>query len=705
MDIPKLETPPAGSGARRWWWWLVPDLDDALRRFPVTLVLGLIGCGFLLAVADADLYGPVRGGWNVRPLAQTYFPLVASAVLLSLAIESWGEAAGRSQAATAVLAFGVAALLAVLHFLPLFAPGLSAQWLTLNAGIVGNGTILIALAATAEDTRGGAANMRILLALGAAAAAMAVAWFAVSLVASFFGGVQGQLFSGRLLPPAQVFMYALTLLLLLSWLANLPTPEEGKTQHGALVAQTELLRRIILPLLMVAIVGAVTVTIRQFVLHDPQTFVRGVPMIVGPASAILLLVTVAWLHALHAGKLGDSDGGPLVVGFVRVIPVFIAGLIAVCVYGLWAEWTAAHAVDPALPVTQQPLHVSYLNGIVMGWGIGVAAIISSVLALAVPAWRDLRLPLLVCGITLVVLGFGPMSRDRFTSKAAVADIEKALVAAGMKPDGRLIDAKSGKSISLEGHTTIVQNLRRLIAVDGLGALAPTFAGASDNPFAAAPPLDADRLGNAILKRLGFDPLFGKAVNEVRPVVHARPLTIIASRQATAGFGLPLAGYDRLSGPIFLTTNVAGARVPPPIRIDGNATEPRTGTTVVAPVPPAAFDAKIVAGAKLVLTRREGGAELTFDLAPLLAKIIAHEDIRFQIAERNRQRRQNQPPQTIKDDPVPLSISEPEPLESTGGIKARFVIERLQGNVNDGNIIINDALGWLIYNAADVEKKP
>ena len=54
----------------------------------------------------------------------------------------------------------------------------------------------------------------------------------------------------------------------------------------------------------------------------------------------------------------------------------------------------------------------------------------------------------------------------------------------------------------------------------------------------------------------------------------------------------MAGSDRLSGPIFLTSNVAGARVPPPIRIDGNATEPRTGTTVVAPVPAAAFDAKI-----------------------------------------------------------------------------------------------------------------
>lgn len=103
--------------------------------------------------------------------------------------------------------------------------------------------------------------------------------------------------------------------------------------------------------------------------------------------------------------------------------------------------------------------------------------------------------------------------------------------------------------------------------------------------------------------------------------------------------------------------------------------------------------------------RRHGAELTFDPAPLLAKIVAHEDIRFQIAERNRQRRQNQPPQTIKDDPVPLSISEPEPLEATGSIKARFVIERLQGNVNDGKITINDALGWLIHNAADVDKKP
>ena len=697
--------PPAGSGARRWWWWLVPDLDDALRRFPVTLVLGLIGCGFLLAVADADLFGPVRGGWNVLPLAQTYFPLIASAVLFSLAIEFWGEAGGWSRTTTAILAFGVAALLAVLQFLPLLAPSLSADWLTLNAGLVGNGAVLIAIAASAEDTKGGAANMRILLALGAAAAAMLIAWFAVSLVAHFFGGAQGPLFGGRLLPPAQVFMYAVMLLLLLAWLANLPTPEEGKTQHGNLVAQTELLRRIILPLLIVAIVGAITVTVRHFVLHDPQSVVRGVPQIVGPASAILLLVTVAWLHALHAGKSGDSDGGPLVVGFVRVMPVFIAGLIAVCVYGLWAEWTAAHAVDPALPALQQPLHVGYVNGIVMGWGIGVTAIVAAVLALVVPAWRDLRLPLLVVGLALVVLGFGPSSRDRFMSRAAVADIDKALATAGMRPENRLVDANSGKTITVEGHNTIVQNLRRLIAIDGLGALAPTFAGASDNPFAAAPPFDRDLLGNAILKRLGFDPLFGKAVNEVRPVVHSRPLTVTASRLATAGVGLPVSGFDRLSGPIYFTTTVPGARVAPPIRIDGQAIEPRTGTVVVAPAPQSEFETKIAAGGKLVLTRRTSGAELIFDLAPLLAKITAHENNRFEISDRNRLRRQNQPLQTIKDDLVPPSLSEPELLDATGSSKARFIIERLQGNVNDGNITINDAVGWLVYNAADVDKRP
>ena len=93
----------------------------------------------------------------------------------------------------------------------------------------------------------------------------------------------------------------------------------------------------------------------------------------------------------------------------------------------------------------------------------------------------------------------------------------------------------------------------------------------------------------------------------------------------------------------------------------------------------------------------------FDLAPRLTKIIAHEDNRVQISERNRLRRLNQPPQTIKDDPVPPVLSEPEVSDATGPIKSRFVIERLPGNVNDGNIIINEAVGWLLYNAADVEK--
>ena len=36
---------------------------------------------------------------------------------------------------------------------------------------------------------------------------------------------------------------------------------------------------------------------------------------------------------------------------------------------------------------------------------------------------------------------------------------------------------------------------------------------------------------------------------------------------------------------------------------------------------------------------------------------------------------------------------------------RFMILK-KGSVDaDGNIIINDAFGWLIHNAADVEKKP
>ena len=690
----------------RIWWWLVPDIEDALRRFPVTALLGLVGTGLMLALADTNLFGPVRNVYAPTPPSRAIFALSVAAVFASFIIENLGETRRWSRTMTSALALSTVALLVSLQFLHLVQPALSAQWLPFNFGWVADGLILLAIAVSAEGTSGATANIRILITFAAGLAAMLAAWVIVTAIAFLVGGMQGPVFGGNLAPTAQVFMYGLALFLWLSWMANLPTPEEGRTQHGALLAGTQFMRRIIVPLMIVVIISLATVTVRHFLQHDAQTVVRGVPMIVGPASAILFLVLLAWLYARNTGDESDSGSGTLVTGFAAVAPIVVVVLLAVCAYGYWQEWTAANAIDPALGLNLQPLGPHFIADTYKRWAIGGAIVTAALAALLIPPFRDLRLPFAVGGFALILMGFGPWSIDRIATRATAVEFDRVLTGAGLKPNGVLMPRLGAATISVQNHNALVQGLRRLLAVDGLGALAPVFEGAADNPFAqAGAGANPDQLANSILKRLDLEPTFGRAAVIARPVLQNRSLSIQVSRQSTKGVALDLAGYNKLSGPIGVST-VTSNRTTQPFRIDGKASEAQSsGRALALPETNAEFEAKVAAGGKLTFVKRSSGVELVFDLTPTLTKIAAYEEVRYQTAERNRLRRDNQPQQTVRDEPVPPQLTEPEIIEASGPIKGRLIIERLQGNSSDGNININDATCWLLYTASDLEKRP
>jgi hypothetical protein len=667
-------------------WRLVPDVEAAFRRFPVTVLFVFVASGLLFAFADTDIFAFARGAGGVAPTAPVLFVVSLTAIFASFAIEQIGPARGWSRAMCLVLAVAVTVLLAALQHLPLVAPCLSALWLPIDMDRAAFGVGLLALAASASPLLGADANTRILFTLGIVVAASIVVALPVILLSGAFSG------PGQLTPVPQVIIFIAASLLALSWLAALASGDGASSGHAAVLGtQTEVLRRLVLPIMLVLLLALAASIARRLGQGDIPSM-QGVPQIVGPAAAILLLITGTYLHSAQLAGVGQAN--TLVTTFVKVAPFIMAAVGAIVCWGLWREIEASQTAMPELPGMARPLGAIHITDSVGRWVFGVIALVMTVLAIALPAWRDLRLPLIIGGVAMILSGVGPLSLDRLASARFAADFKEALTVNEATANGILKPAEA-ITWTAAGQSRVEQVVQWLARTNAMGALEPAFRGAANNPF-TGPDMSPQALQGAIMARLNVAAIRQPLTPTGEPPPRVRQLQLVANRQSTQAI-LPLAGFDSLAGPISLSTWMPVPGIPTPqIRLDGQG--PVETKPALPPQPD--FRSAVTADGSITITR-SNGATVRFDLRPVLKLLLEYEDQRRAYLERNKNIAHGAP----RPAPVP-PLMQPQVLDAiSDGIKARLIVERLTGHEVNGAITVSDAMGWLLYNRADLEAKP
>jgi hypothetical protein len=654
-------------------WRLVPDVEAAFRRFPATVLFVFVASGLLFAFGDTDIFTFARGAGGVAPTAPVLFVGSLAAIFASYAFERVGATRGWKPGVGVALAVATAVVLVALQQLPRLAPALSALWLPIDLDRVATGTGLLALAASAGSAIGTEANRRVLATLVTVLAAVFVPWLTMTALSGAFIG-------GQLTPVAQCIVFVAASLLALSWLA---ITVEGDGLLPGIGARAEVLRRLVLPVVLVLLLAIAGNIARRLGQGDIPTM-QDVPQIVGPAAAILMLITGTYLYFAQSAKVGKPDA--LSTGFVNVVPWLMAAVAATVVWGLGRECAAAQAAMPNLPPMARPLGAIHISDTLGRWLFGAVALVMALLAVIMPRRRDLRLPLTIGGMAMILSGVGPLSLDRLASLRFAAEFERALATsaartqAGVSPAERIVWTQEGRLI-------VDQTITWLARSEALGALEPAFRGSVDNPF-EAPGISPQTLQAALLARLNISPARPPVAPLGEPPAKVRQLQLVTNRQSPQ-IAMPLAGFDTLAGPINLNTWVAQAHAP--IRLDFLPTSN-------APMPPT-LTAHVTADATVTL-KNARGAVIRFDLRPLINVLLERDDQRRLYLERQRNVAHSLP----RDSPLP-PLAEPQTIEALDGVKARLIVERLTGREVDGTVTITDALSWLLADSSVLEPKP
>jgi hypothetical protein len=681
--------------------WLVPDIDGAYHRFPVTLGLVLLATALLLVQVDnTDLFDPRVGFGPGVATAQVTFPLWLAAIFWSLAVELYGPSQGWPVSQRVALCLGGALLPLALQVLPDFAPVLSARWLPFNLWHMVWAAALLALAATAAGFRSDAASARILAAMASVVAALLVPWLLLWLVQFWFGA---SLPFPQLRPLGQVWTMALSMLLALSWLAAATSEAVPGADRGAqpFTGTVAVLRNLLVPGLVVAYLAMAAIFLRN-VLAGTWGSIQGVAMIVPHGTMTLLLITFAFLAVYPLRDRAGELAGVL----LRAWPILAALAAAAIVYGLAVEIPAVRRGVPTVPrANWQMLGGAHIESTLGNWLFGIFAIVVAALAFWWTEGRDLRLLAVAGAVALLVTGFGPWSLRGIAIAKQATWLEGFLVEREFKVrDGlREAAAASWRPADAADIRSVVSDLAGLQAI---GALAPIFRGSTDNPFETWS-RDSQFLATAISRRLGAQELAPPTPptppsgwpqtptppavpphSQPVPPVSAPPITVLIHNSRAVALGLE--GADTLHVPITFNFNPSQTAAPwQPVNIHvvlgaGGATriEPNTieVQTLMTPEP----QIKV----RLWTSRREA----VFDLRPVIAVLRER-------AEQRRRPGGPQPPPSLRPEP-PLIVA------ATGdGLAASLVLLTLSVHGADGRLHNVSGSGWLLLRRADLTAPP
>jgi hypothetical protein len=675
-------------------WRVVPDMDDVLRRRVTTLIVAALALVLYVTLSDATVVQRLGDRINGMPLQRGMMLMALAVTLWALAVDLHGEAKGWPVVPRLALALTGVLVVVGLAALPAFHPELAAVWLPAHIGPAMPAMGLLALAAAASGSRGREANTRILLGLLAA-----VTFFPLSVgIANLIG-----LAPGALDPAKQAWVFGIAGLLALGFLMRW-LPEEGATAtpatpgaSSAFAQVRDLLLQLVIPVMLILLLVIVATVLRRY-LGGTLPMAQGVPDMASPATAILGLLTLTYLYA-HGLRAADS---PVATNVARALPVLMVLAAGLVLYAIYHEYAVARAADPSkvLHPALLPLGGAHLADLVGRWSIGGLVVLAALLSLGWPGARDLRLPLVVAAIGLLLLAVGPWSVDRIASRALAGQLEALLGAKAIKSDNGMLPAAEVK-LSNDDATIVRYVVNRLAAMGHVGALTATFTGASDNPFAGES-ANQGVLGDRVLQRLGLTPSI--ASRSVASATRTRVLQLV--NRAPRGSAVGIGGFDTV---LELTPQYYPQGRPmkevtiDPRGVPGPSDAPVATPGQTQPAGPWALTTDLMADGKLALTFAATGRSVHFDLQPLLDRLGKREEEISVVAARNGVAQGAH--HTREKAPEP--ISEPEILNAApGGSAARLILFRLQAHVTEGKTALNHMQAWLLLNQADfAARKP
>jgi len=491
-------------------WAFVPDFEEAIVRYALTLTALVIGTSLIVAASASGLQIPVGRLGRMADAAPFVALMAFSAIALTLAIELRASAVGWPVALRIVvviaMVIAVAALTLGAHVLPtLFGPATLA-----DPRFLVPAAALLAVAASASGVSSERANLRIIVFIATGLLALAASFTLLWLCG--FGSGRG-LAIRRL--PDSVLLLAIASVLGLGWIARwLPDANDQTTANpdgDADTAGSTQLAKVALP-------EMVTFGLRQIVLIAfffgfilltwtiLNSGVRGslmredsVPVFSGPAATVTMLAAA---FLANVWPLRQSSRLVGVLARFALPTVLVFALLVTTGAGYFEYQTAvglsAAAADPDKLVSD-PLSAALIGRHLVNWYMAAVVIVTG---LAVLVWwrgRDLRLFATVLAIGLFAAALGPASINATHAHITQGELKPLLnrhVIEGDQVKAR--DAIDWPDDAASKARTLVM---QLASFGGLGALAD---GHDGNLTGKDVQLPSQHL-TATLERIKLDP--------------------------------------------------------------------------------------------------------------------------------------------------------------------------------------------------------
>jgi hypothetical protein len=537
-------------------WALLPDIEAAGRRFPVSVLAGILLCAFIFLTQIDFAFFSQPPSNDVQRFNTVLMSAGLTGLFWLTAVAFWVESGCISRRNGIVLGFAGAAAIAGLAAASEIWP----HWAALDPLRLMVASLLTVAVSSAVPVSGQAANVRILKALLAIAAASVIALV-------IFGGVFGpdhfELMSSAsaaalskfdsFAPGAKAVAIGLGLTYFFNWLpASGDASATPVSESENPTSSPEFSRRLLIPFVLVIL------SILSFNFINAVTRGGGFITINGRAeyplelsNALLIIMVVPYLF------LWPSRGGasPLLRWFVRwwpalmIVPLAFGAVALIQALNPWVhERIRVHGA-------MFEFHNRTSAGI---WALGVALAV-----LWMPRFRDLRLLVGAFAAMLALTSFGPWGAIGFAQRHNFRQLQGALTHAEYLSHGQIVGQgeipadsicpDAGALVPIHCRMIIVGALRDLAATRGLGLIESWFDGVSGNPFVAY---------RAAIPRHGIEDyeLLASLTKRFAPTITPE-MPVAASVNRYFSFSQPdgipawpVAGYEHVAGPINFSQN-------------------------------------------------------------------------------------------------------------------------------------------------------